>query len=214
MVKQVAITNIVEHPDNLRKSYDEITLSELSTSITEVGIKVPLLVRLVGKKFEIVCGHRRFRAAKMAGLGRVPVIVEELADAESRQIQLVENCQREDVSPLDEAAGYKELIERYGIGTCRLARVVGKSKAHILNRLKMLGTPEVRHALTSGKIKVSQAVALLAVRPEIRRKVMKNPGNTVTKTQKKIAEARGLERITCPSCRGAGHILVEEWRSP
>lgn len=214
LVKKVDIKNLVESPNNLRKTFDPVAMDELALSIRNVGIRVPLLCRLVNKKLEIVCGHRRFRAAREAGLHLLPVIIEEIDDAEARQMQLIENCQREGISPLEEAAGYKELMRQHNIGLCQLVKRVGKSKAHIHNRLRMLDTPEISKALSEGKISAVSATKLLQCKPVDRKRILRNP-NPVSGLSftRRIAKLKGLEVIICPTCR-KGYINVEEWRSP
>ncbi|NBX03179.1 MAG: ParB/RepB/Spo0J family partition protein [Alphaproteobacteria bacterium] len=146
-----------------RTRFDDTQLSELSASIAKHGIMQPILVRpLASGRFEIVAGERRWRAAKLAGLQRVPVIIRELTDKQALELAIVENVQRADLGPLEEALGYQRLIEEFDYTQEELATVVGKSRSHITNLLRLQGLPqEVKDMLDSGKLTMGHARALL-----------------------------------------------------
>jgi ParB family transcriptional regulator, chromosome partitioning protein len=149
-----------------RRRFDESELDALAQSIREKGILQPLLVRpLVGEEaaFELVAGERRWRAAQRVGLHEVPVIVRPFADSEALEIALVENLQREDLSPLEEAEAYNRLMDEFGRTQASLAEAVGKSRSHVANTLRLLSLPPaVRRRLDEGQLSAGHARALLA----------------------------------------------------
>jgi ParB family chromosome partitioning protein len=163
-----------------RRHFDEDLLKELAASIRERGILEPLLVRPLPNathSYEIIAGERRWRAAQIAGLHEVPVMVRELTDREALEFGIIENVQREDLSPLEEGEGYKRLLEEFGHTQEALAKIVGKSRPHITNMLRLLTLPEgVRKLIAEGKITTGHARALvpaknpLAIAQEIVRK--------------------------------------------
>ena len=135
---QIGIEKIVPSKTNPRKNFDDAQMKELEGSIQEKGIISPILVRALGDKFEIVAGERRFRAAKAIGLKEIPAIVRELTDSDAMELQVIENLQRADLHPLEEAGGYKGLMDRHGYSADDIAAKGGKSKAYIYTRLKLL----------------------------------------------------------------------------
>ncbi|MBO0737098.1 MAG: ParB/RepB/Spo0J family partition protein [Alphaproteobacteria bacterium] len=148
-----------------RRRFAEAELDALAQSIREKGILQPLLVRSVAEEeaaFELVAGERRWRAAQRVGMHEVPVIVRALADSEALEIALVENLQREDLSPLEEAEAYSRLMEEFGRTQAALAEAVGKSRSHVANTLRLLSLPEpVRRRLDDGELSAGHARALL-----------------------------------------------------
>jgi ParB family chromosome partitioning protein len=148
-----------------RTHFDEVSLSELSESIRKNGVIQPLIVRPSPRdksKYEIIAGERRWRASKMAGLDEVPVIIREISDRQALEFAIVENVQRHDLSPLEEALGYQRLIEEFDYTQEELAHTVGKSRSHIANLLRLLGLPdEVKEMLDKGKLTMGHARALL-----------------------------------------------------
>jgi ParB family transcriptional regulator, chromosome partitioning protein len=160
---KVAIKDLVANKEQPRTSFDEAALEELASSIKAKGILQPLLVRTKGKKYEIIAGERRFRAAQMAGLEEVPVIVREFSDQETLEIALIENLQREDLNPLEEARGYKNLLE-FGITQDEAAQAVGKARSTVTNSLRLLTlSPNAQQALEEGTISAGHARALLGI---------------------------------------------------
>jgi len=147
-----------------RKEFAQDALQELSDSIAQHGVLQPLLVRpFPDGGYQIVAGERRWRAARLAGLQEVPVVVRELSDAEVAELALVENLQREDLSALEEANGYQYLIEKYGLTQEETAKVVGKSRPTVTNALRLLQLPvEVQDLLEAGLLSAGHARALLA----------------------------------------------------
>lgn len=164
--KRVPIEYVKANPKNPRKVFDSEELDNLSASIREKGILQPILVRPVsGKKdqYEIVAGERRWRAAQRAGVHDIPVTLLEINDKEALEIAIVENVQRADLNPLEEAAGYENLIGQFSYSQNDLAKVVGKSRSHIANTLRLLKLPNsVKKFLSEGKLTAGHARALLA----------------------------------------------------
>lgn len=147
-----------------RKDFNEDAIASLAESIKEHGIIQPLLVRPFQGTYQIVAGERRWRAARMLGVDEVPVIIKELSDSETVQIALIENLQRENLNPIEEAAGYKELMETYGMKQEHLARIVGRSRSSVANSVRLLNLPEkVQEFLKEGLITVGHAKILLGL---------------------------------------------------
>jgi ParB family chromosome partitioning protein len=149
-----------------RRRFADAELDALASSIREKGVLQPLLVRpAVGEEeaFELVAGERRWRAAQRVGLHEVPVIIRHLSDVEALEIALVENLQREDLSPLEEAEAYHRLVQEFGRTQASLAEAVGKSRSHVTNTLRLLSLPAaVRRALDDGELSAGHARAVLA----------------------------------------------------
>jgi ParB family chromosome partitioning protein len=169
-----------------RKNFAEEKLSELAASVKEKGILTPILVRPLGPDaYEIVAGERRWRAAQMAQLHDVPVVVREMADAEALEIGIIENVQRADLNAVEEAAAYQELITRFGRTQEQVAQEVGKSRSHIANTLRLLNLPEsVQALLREGKLTAGHARTLLgAADPEAMAQEILAGGMTVRQAE-------------------------------
>src|ERR687898_2717826 len=150
-----------------RNSFPEAGIAELAASIREVGILQPLVVRSTEAGFELIAGERRLRAAKEAGLDRVPVLIRQAGVNESMQLALVENLQREDLNPLETAAAYQALMDGFGLSKEQLANRLGKSRAAVTNTLRLTHLPErVRTLLSEGKLTEGHARALLGLETE------------------------------------------------
>lgn len=163
-VREIPIELIHRNPDQPRKSFPEADLQELSESIREKGVLQPILVRASPKtpgEFEIVAGERRWRAAQKAGLGVVPALVRELDDLQVLEIAIVENVQRADLNAIEEALGYKALMERFGRTQETVATAVGKSRSHVANTLRLLNLPlEVQDHVLHGRLSAGHARAI------------------------------------------------------
>jgi ParB family transcriptional regulator, chromosome partitioning protein len=160
----IATGQIQINPFQPRKTFDEEKLAELANSIVQHGILQPLIIRPSGDHFELVAGERRLRAAKIAGLERVPVVIKALSDREMMEIALIENLQREDLNPLEEADAYKRLMEEYSYTQEQLAERVGKSRSAVANTLRLiLLHSEVRRAVAAGQLTEGHGRALLAL---------------------------------------------------
>jgi ParB family chromosome partitioning protein len=150
-----------------RNSFPEAGIKELAASIREVGILQPLVVRSTPAGFELIAGERRLRAAKEAGLDRVPVLIRQAGENESMELALVENLQRENLSPLETAAAYQALMDGFGLSKDQLARRLGKSRAAVTNTLRLVHLPEnIQALLRDGKISEGHARALLGLNNE------------------------------------------------
>ena len=158
------ISEIEPNRSQPRKEFDEKALTELAESIKEHGLIQPILVRpLIGGGYQIVAGERRYRACRMAGLTEVPVTIRELTDEETMELALIENLQRENLNPLEEALGYKSLMEEYSFSQEQVAKAVGKSRSAVANTLRLLNLPEdVTELVKEGKLSAGHARALLA----------------------------------------------------
>jgi ParB family transcriptional regulator, chromosome partitioning protein len=159
---EVPIADITPNPHQPRVHFDEESLSELAASISQLGVLQPVLLRPVDGGFELIAGERRWRAAQRAGLATVPAIVRESDDVNAVEQALVENLHRDDLTPLEEAAAFQQLIEDFGLTHDEVARRVGKSRAAITNTLRLLGLPPaVQHLLADGRLSAGHARALL-----------------------------------------------------
>lgn len=160
----LAINDIIPNKEQPRKTFDEVALQELADSIKQHGVLQPLLVRpLTTGGYQLVAGERRWRASRLAELKEVPVIIKELSDTEAMEIAIIENLQREDLNPIEEAEGLQALIDKCGYTQEEVATSVGKSRPAITNALRLLRLPEeVRQMTKDGDISAGHARALLA----------------------------------------------------
>lgn len=165
--RELPVEFLKPNPEQPRQHFDETNLKELAASITEKGILQPILVRRAGEEtneYQIVAGERRWRAAQIAGLHNVPVIIKDLSDAETLEVALIENVQRSDLNPVDEAKGYQALIKEFQYTQDELAKIIGKSRSHIANALRLLTLPEGIFAmLIDGRLTAGHARALVEI---------------------------------------------------
>ena len=162
--KRLPLDFIIANRANPRRDFDSDQLDELTNSIREKGVMQPLLVRPSEDPniFEIIAGERRWRAAQRAGLHDVPIIIREVDDKEALELAIIENVQRVDLNPLEEALGYEQLIEQFSYTQQDLAQVIGKSRSHVANTLRLLKLPrDVREMLTSGQLTAGHARTLI-----------------------------------------------------
>ena len=160
----VKLREIEPNRDQPRKEFDEESLEELKNSICQYGVLQPLVVVKKGKYYEIVAGERRWRAAKLAGLKEVPVIVKELNEREISEVSLIENIQRKNLNPIDEAMAFRQLMDSYNLKQEDVAEKVGKSRTYITNSTRLLKLPEkVRNLVAQGELSTGHAKVLLAV---------------------------------------------------
>ena len=168
--RRVPIAEIRPNPRQPRRVFDENRLAELAKSIHHQGMLQPLVVRQVDQGYELIIGERRLRAAQRAGLERVSVVIKEVSDAESLEMALVENIQRRDLNPLEEAHAFRQLIDEHGLTQEKLGQRIGKSRVAVTNTLRLLQLPEpVREALASGSITEGHARAILMANGETQR---------------------------------------------
>ncbi len=171
VAREVPIDQLLPNPFQPRQRVNQAEIEALADSIRENGILQPILVRRSPDKedaFEIVAGERRWRAAQRAGLHQMPVLIRELTHRTALEFALVENIQREDLTPLEEATGFRRLIENFGHTQDKLARVVGRSRSHVANMMRLLDLPDsIREMLDDGRLTVGHARPLLtASQPE------------------------------------------------
>lgn len=159
------LTEIEPNKEQPRKDFDDAALAELADSIQEHGVLQPLLVRpMVNGRYQIVAGERRWRASRMVGLAEVPVVIREMTDTEAMELALIENLQRKDLNIIEEALGYKTLMETYGFTQEKVAQRVGKSRPVIANALRLLSLPpKVEKMVRDGQISAGHARALLSL---------------------------------------------------
>ncbi|HET9525260.1 MAG TPA: ParB/RepB/Spo0J family partition protein [Pyrinomonadaceae bacterium] len=161
---EVNLESIVPGPMQPRTNFDEAALENLAESIRTHGIVQPLLVRRRGEVFELIAGERRWRAAKLAGLTRVPVLVKDVADQNLLEIALIENIQREDLNPIEEAHAYKRLIENVGLTQEALATRVGRDRSYITNYLRLLKLPDdLQQLVIEGRLSTGHARTILGL---------------------------------------------------
>jgi ParB family chromosome partitioning protein len=162
-LRSIPVAFIQASPNNPRKIFSETEIDELSKSLKEKGLLQPLVVRPIKENsYELVAGERRWRAAQKAGLHEVPALVKELSDGEALEIALIENIQRSDLNPLEEAQAYSQLMNEFDYTQHQLAESLGKSRSHIANTLRLLNLPlEVRTQIESGKLTAGHARALV-----------------------------------------------------
>lgn len=238
------ISEIEPNKDQPRTDFDDKALSELAESIALHGVLQPLLVRpLVYGGYQIVAGERRYRASRMAGLTEVPVVIRELDDRETMELALIENLQRENLTPIEEAKGYKTLMDTYGFTQEQVSSSVGKSRSAVANSLRLLNLPEeIIDLISQGKISGGHARALLSLENkeemiEISREIMdkdlsvrqtekltqkskkgeKNPPKKVEKTnflkEVELALTENLCRKISVTKKGDGGVLSIEFFS-
>jgi ParB family transcriptional regulator, chromosome partitioning protein len=162
--QDLAIDSIIANANQPRKSFDNAALSELAESLKRTGVLQPIVVRRFGQQFQIVVGERRWRAAQMAGLARIPAVVREASDAETLELALVENLLREDLNPMEEAEAYQRLLTEFAWTQEELGQRVGKDRSSVANCLRLLKLPELIQAdLRAGRLTMGHARALLSL---------------------------------------------------
>ncbi len=171
---QCPVDKLVPNENQPRQSFDESKLEDLTESVRSKGVIQPLVVRALGDgRFQIVAGERRWRASKLAGLARVPVVVKDLSGTELLEIALIENIQREDLNPLEEAEAYRQLIEEHGLTQDGLAKRVGKRRSTVANALRLLKLPEeVQQFLLTGEVSMGHARAILGAQGASKQKAL------------------------------------------
>lgn len=198
-----------------RQTWDDESLEELAASIAQHGVLQPILVRPTPDgRYQIVAGERRWRASRLAGKTTVPVIIRSLSDLEAMTFALIENLQREDLNPVDEAQGYKRLMEVTGLTQEQVAKQVGRSRPAVANALRLLGLPaEALDLLKEGKITTGHAKAILSIADdELRVSVAKQvaeTGMTVRQAEKLCAKPAKQEKLPLPKPRDAVAAEVE-----
>ena len=170
-VRHIPVAQIESNPEQPRLAFDETSLGELSASIREHGVLQPILVRPRESGYQLIAGERRWRATQLAGLTTIPALVEDIDDDTALEISIIENLQREDLSPLDEAAMYDRMVREHGYSVRKLAQKLGKDKGYLENRLRLADAPpEIRELVSLRKDTLSHAYELLKVDDPRKRK--------------------------------------------
>ncbi|MGE4321469.1 MAG: ParB/RepB/Spo0J family partition protein [Sphingobium sp.] len=191
-VQSIEVALISPHPEQPRRHFDEGALHELAESIAKRGVIQPIIVRPQGGGFQIVAGERRWRAAQRAQLHRIPAIVRDFDEAETLEIALVENIQREDLNPIEEAEAYRKLIAQFHHSQDALARIVGKSRSHIANLMRLLDLPDaVQQAVVEQRISMGHARAMIGVpNSEELARTVEQKGLSVRDTEQLVRRAK------------------------
>ncbi len=239
-VTEVLLSEIEPNREQPRKSFDEKALEELSESISRHGLIQPIVVTAKASGgYEIIAGERRWRASRMAGLRTVPVIIRELSEKQAMELALIENLQREDLNPVEEALGFRALMVSYNLTQEELAETMGKSRSAIANTLRLLElTPEETESLKQDKISAGHARALLSVEKgsALRKEMLKaalsgasvreleamakekkpisvksapSKSNFYTEVELSLKEALGRKVVVIPKGKGKGTITLE-----
>ncbi|NMB95880.1 MAG: ParB/RepB/Spo0J family partition protein [Clostridiaceae bacterium] len=216
-IKEIKINDIEPNIDQPRKSFDEEKLKELAESIKKHGIVQPIIVKKVNDTYRIVAGERRWRAAKIANLDTVKVIVKDLSEQEIIEVALIENLQREDLNSIEEAEAYEKLIKEHGMKQEEIAEIVGKSRPAIANTIRLLSLPEeIKKGLIEEKITSGHARALLSIEDsEIQKKIMEEiirMNYNVRQTEKIVKEyvERGEEKKKRIKTKSEEILEIEE----
>lgn len=190
IIREIKLKDLRPNPYQPRKHFEEEAIEELKESIIQHGILQPIIVRKSIKGYEIVVGERRYRAAKAAGLEVAPVVVKELSEQEMMELALLENLQREDLTPIEEAQAYQSLLDQLNLTQEQLAKRLGKSRPHIANHIRLLSLPEVvRGYISEGKLSMGHGRALLGLRKKEKLNVI------VEKIIKEQMNVRQLEHL-------------------
>lgn len=201
VIKQIPLVQIGANPDQPRKTFRDAELNDLAASIKEKGVLQPILLRAVAGQpynYEIVAGERRFRASKLAGLTEIPAVIKKLDDNNAMEIALIENVQRENLDPVEEAAAYKNLIEKCNYEMDDVSRLIGKSASYIRNSMRILELPEsVRSMVSNGELSASHARTIaVAENPEklaqeiVNKKMSVADTSALVKNTKRTGKAR------------------------
>lgn len=211
-VRTLPVDQLFPNPDQPRRQFDADALDELKMSIRSKGVIQPLIVRPRGNvenQYEIVAGERRWRAAQAAGVHEVPVVVREFSDEDVLEIAIIENIQRADLNPIEEAAGYEQLMSRFGHTQEKLAQALGKSRSHIANLLRLLNLPDVvKNAVVDGKLSAGHARALItAPDPVLLAGQIVRHGMSVREAERLVREAQNPEGDAKPkrSAKSSGN---------
>ena len=207
VIKQIPLVQIGANPDQPRKTFNTDELNDLAASIKEKGVLQPILLRAVTGRpysYEIVAGERRFRASKIAGLSEIPAVIKKLDDNNAMEIALIENVQRENLDPIEEAAAYKNLMDKCNYEMADVSRLIGKSDSYIRNSMRLMTLPKsVRDMVSTGQISASHARTIaVAENPEqLAREIIENKlsvadASTRVKNVKRAGKSRGFTNKT------------------
>lgn len=204
VVKQIPLVQIGANPDQPRKTFSDAELQELAASIKEKGVLQPILLRAVTGRpymYEIVAGERRFRASKIAGLNEIPALVKKITDENAMEIALIENVQRENLNPIEEAAAYKNLMDKCEYAMSDVSRLIGKSESYIKNTIRLLSLPTaVTDMVEQGSLSPSHARALA---------VAENPvqlANEIVEKKMSVAETEKMVKRAGRSAKSRAYV--------
>lgn len=214
-VKYIKIHDIMPNVNQPRKTFNEESIEELALSIKEHGIIQPIVVRKHKKGYEIVAGERRWRAAMKAELGVVPCLVRELNDEQNMLIAIIENMQREDLNPIEEAEGLKQMTDAFGMSQEQVSRSVGKSRPYITNSMRLLKLPEyIRNSISEGKLTAGHGRAIITISDEKAReaiwKKIIEEGLSVRETEKLVSAEGKSKKKPLKRKKNPDVIRVEE----
>ena len=199
-----------------RKDFDENAIKSLAESIKEKGVLQPLIVRRKENGFELIAGERRLRASKMAGLAEVPVIIKDLSDSEVLEIALIENLLRENLSAIEEASAYQQLMDNFSHTQERVAGIVGKSRSYVANTLRLLSLPEdVKKLVSEGKLSAGHARCLVGLdnASVLADKIIKEDLN-VRQVEAFVAKQKGCDKKETPSAENKKHAPKQKISAP
>ena len=204
-VSEIEVARIRPNPNQPRVHFDEAAIDELAESIGQRGVLQPILLRPDGDGYQIIAGERRWRAAQRARLHSIPAIVREIDEATTAELALIENIQRQDLNAIEEADGYRQLIERHGHTQEEVGRIVHKSRSHIANLLRLLELPEfVRQSLLRGDISMGHARAVAAAEdPELLTREIVDRGLSVRQTEARARREKVLPGPGSDIARGS-----------
>jgi ParB family chromosome partitioning protein len=211
-IRQIPVNSVVFSPFQVRRGFEEEDLRDLAQSIKEHGVLQPVIVRPFNKGFELIAGERRVRACKMLGLQNIPAVIRNMDDSEVALVGLVENLQRQDLSPIEEAEGYRRLIEEFGLTQEAVAQRVGRSQPTIANKLRLLRLPEeIREAISREIITERHARALLSMKGDDQRdkafKTIVEKGLNVQQAEAFIDEVAASLNGRKPATRRRIHVV-------
>ena len=215
-VQYINIHDIMPNANQPRKTFSEEKIEELSKSIKEHGIIQPIVVRRRGENYEIVAGERRWRAARKAELSKVPCLIRELSDEQNMLIAIIENMQREDLNPVEEAEGLNQMIVTFGMTQEQISKSVGKSRPYIANSLRLLRLPEyIKDEMAEGRLSAAHGRTLVTVEDEDVRKVLCariiKEGLSVRETEKLVSEqGKSKKRRPAAKMKNPDVARVEE----
>lgn len=203
--RALAIERITPNPDQPRRTFTQKDLDELAESIRTRGVLQPLIVRPKGDNYEIVAGERRWRAAQLAQLHEVPVVIRDFTDTEVLEVAIIENIQRADLTAIEEAQGYRQLMDRFGHTQEQLAEALGKSRSHIANLLRLLSLPgDIQNMVNAGTLSAGHARALItADDPVALATQVVGKGLSVRDTERLVKDASLPRSAARPKPRGA-----------
>ncbi len=208
----LAVADIEANPDQPRRRFDDAAMAELADSIAARGLIQPIVVRPRGGRYQIVAGERRWRAAQRAGLHEIPVVIKDIPDSATLELALVENIQRQDLNPIEEAASYQRLMRDFGHSQDELGRIVNKSRSHVANLVRLLELPPpVREMVAEGRLSMGHARALVtAADPEALARQVEARGLSVRQTEELARADKGVgKQPRAPRAKSANEPIVD-----